>query len=169
MDWTILWWILAGLVVIAGLAGTVVPAIPGVPLVFAGLFLCAWIGEFQVIGWTTISILAVLTLFAWVIDFVAGAMGARYLGASSRAFWGATIGAIVGIFFGLAGIILGPFIGAVVGELTGGRDIRSSGKAGLGAWIGMVVATAVKLAVAFLMIGIVIFQLGFGETVTALS
>jgi len=167
MDWTILWWILAVLVVIAGLAGTVIPAIPGVPLVFAGLFICAWIGHFETIGWITVGVLAFLTVFAWVIDFIAGAFGARYLGASSRAFWGATIGAIVGLFFGLFGIILGPFIGAVIGELSGGRDVLSSGRAGLGAWIGMVVATAVKLAIAFLMIGIVVFHLGFSDVVGA--
>jgi uncharacterized protein YqgC (DUF456 family) len=165
MDWTILWWILAGLLVIAGLAGTVVPAIPGVPLVFAGLFFCAWIGQFETISWITVSILGFLTLIAWAVDFIAGALGARYLGASSRAFWGATIGAIAGLFFGLAGIILGPFIGAVIGELSGGSDMVSSGRAGLGAWIGMVVATAVKLGIAFLMIGIVIFQLGFSQAV----
>ena len=163
MDWTILWWLLAGLIVIAGLAGTVIPALPGVPLVFAGLFVGAWIGNFETIGWITIGVLALLALVAWAVDFLAGALGARYLGASSRAFWGATFGAIVGIFFGLPGIVLGPFIGAVLGELSGGSDLRQSGRSGLGAWLGMVVATAAKLAIAFLMIGIVIFKLGFSQ------
>lgn len=169
MDWTILWWILAVITVAAGLAGTVLPALPGVPLVFAGLFLMAWIGDFEVVGWVTLGILAVLTIIAWAVDFVAGALGARYLGASSRAFWGATIGAIAGLFFGLAGIILGPFIGAVIGELTGGSDMVSSGRAGVGAWLGMVVATAFKLGIVFLMIGLVIFQLGFGQPGTAIT
>jgi uncharacterized protein YqgC (DUF456 family) len=163
MDWTILWWLLSGLIIIAGLAGTVVPALPGVPLVFLGLFVGAWIGNFETIAWVTIGVLAVLTLIAWIVDFVAGAAGARYLGASSRAFWGATIGAIAGIFFGVVGMLLGPFIGAVLGELSGGSNVVQSGRAGLGAWIGMVVATAVKLAIAFLMIGIFIFRLGFGH------
>jgi uncharacterized protein YqgC (DUF456 family) len=163
MDWTILWWILAVLIIIAGLAGTVVPALPGVPLVFLGLLIGAWIGNFEIIGWTTIGVLAVLAIIAWVVDFLAGAAGARYLGASSRAFWGATIGAIAGIFFGIAGMLLGPFIGAVLGELSGGSNVVQSGRAGVGAWIGMVLATAVKLAIAFLMIGIFIFQLGFGH------
>jgi uncharacterized protein YqgC (DUF456 family) len=163
MDWTILWWLLAGLIVIAGLAGTVIPALPGVPLVFAGLFVGAWIGNFETIGWITVGVLAFLALVAWAVDFLAGALGARYLGASSRAFWGATFGAIVGIFFGLPGIVLGPFIGAVLGELSGGSDLVQSGRSGLGAWLGMVVATAAKLAIAFLMIGIVIFKLGFSQ------
>ncbi len=163
MDWTILWWILAVLIIIAGLAGTVVPALPGVPLVFLGLFVGAWIGNFEIIGWTTIGILAALAVFAWVVDFLAGAAGAKYLGASSRAFWGATIGAIAGIFFGIVGMLLGPFIGAVVGELSGGANVVQSGRAGIGAWLGMVLATAIKLAIAFLMIGICVFSLGFGS------
>jgi uncharacterized protein YqgC (DUF456 family) len=163
MDWTILWWLLAGLIVVAGLAGTVIPAIPGVPLVFAGLFLGAWINHFESISWVMVSVLGVLTVVAWVVDFIAGALGTRYLGASSRAFWGATIGAVVGLFFGLVGILIGPFAGAVIGELSGGSDVLSSGRAGLGAWLGMVVATAVKLAIAFLMIGLVIFRLSVDQ------
>jgi len=162
MDWTVLWWLLAILVVIAGLAGTIVPALPGIPLVFFGLFIVAWIDDFTVVGWTAVAVLGALTLIGWLVDLVAGAVGARYLGASRRSFWGATIGAVAGLFFGLPGIILGPFIGAVLGELSSGRDVFQSGRVGVGTWLGMVVATAAKLAIAFLMIGIVIFQLGFG-------
>ena len=158
MDWTLLLWLLATLIVVTGLAGTVVPALPGVPLVFAGLFLGAWIDGFERVGWVTLGVLAVLALVAWLVDFLAGAAGARYLGATPRAFWGATLGAIVGIFFGLAGMLLGPFIGAMIGELSGGRNLVQSGRAGLGAWLGMVVATAVKLALVFLMIGIFVFS-----------
>jgi uncharacterized protein YqgC (DUF456 family) len=157
MDWTVLLWLLAALLVIAGLAGTVVPALPGVPLVFAGLFIGAWIDDFEMVGWATLGILGVLALVAWLVDFLAGAVGARYLGATPRAFWGATLGALVGIFFGLPGMLLGPFVGAMAGELSGGRSLGQSGRAGLGAWLGMVVATAVKLALVFLMIGIFAF------------
>ena len=163
MDWTSLWWVLAVLIVIAGLAGTVIPALPGVPLVFLGLFVGAWIGQFEAVGWGTLGVLALLALIAWIVDFLAGAAGARYLGASSRAFWGATIGAIAGIFFGVVGMLLGPFIGAVLGELSGGSNMVQSGRAGVGAWIGMVIATALKRALAFLMIGIFSFSLGYGH------
>jgi len=165
MDWTILWWLLATLIVIAGLAGTVVPALPGVPLVFVGLLLAAWIDGFDTVGWGTIGLMAVLTLLSIVVDFVASAAGARYLGASSRAFWGATAGAVVGLFFGIPGMLLGPFIGAVLGELSGGRSVVHSGRAGVGAWLGMVVATAIKLALAFLMIGLFLFQVGLAQIV----
>lgn len=163
MDWTILWWLLAALTVVAGLAGTVVPALPGVPLVFAGLFIGAWIDNFEVVGWGTLGILGVLAVIAWIVDFVAGALGARYMGASVRSFWGATIGAVVGLFFGIPGLLLGPFLGAVIGELSGGRDLVRSGRAGVGAWLGIVVATAVKLAIAFLMIGLFLFRLGLDQ------
>jgi uncharacterized protein YqgC (DUF456 family) len=163
MDWAILWWLLATLIVIAGLAGTVVPALPGTPVVFAGLFIGAWIDDFEIVGWGTIGVLGVLALVAWVVDFVASAAGARYLGAGSRAFWGATAGAVVGIFFGVAGMLLGPFIGAVLGELSGGNDLVRSGRAGVGAWLGMVVATAIKLAIAFLMIGLFLFRVGLDQ------
>ena len=104
-----------------------------------------------------------LTIVAWAMDFLASALGARYLDASSRALWGAGFGAIVGIFFGLPGIVLGPFIGAVLGELSVGSDLLKSGRSGLGAWLGMVVATAAKLAIAFLMIGVVILKLGLAQ------
>lgn len=154
MDWTVLWWILVVLLVVAGLAGTIVPALPGVPLVFAGLLIGAWLGDFQAVGWVTLGIFAGLTALTVAVDFLAGAFGARYAGAGVRAFWGATIGAMVGIFFGLPGIILGPFLGAVIGELTGGRGWQQSGRAGVGAWLGLVLATAFKLGIAFLMIGV---------------
>lgn len=161
MDWTILWWLLAGLLVVAGLAGTVVPALPGVPLVLAGLLVGAWIGGFEVVGWPTLGIFALLTVLAQALDFLASAFGAQYAGAGARAFWGATVGAVVGIFFGIPGLILGPFIGAVLGEISAGSGWRQSSRAGIGAWLGMLFATAVKLAIAFLMIGIFLFQLGW--------
>ena len=161
MDWTVLWWILAALVVVGGLVGTIVPALPGVPLVFAGLLLAAWTGDFVQVSWTTIGTLGALTALAWLIDFLAAAMGAKRLGASQRAFWGAAFGAVVGMFFGIPGIILGPFVGAVVAEISAGRSVNEASRAGYGAWIGVVIGTAAKLAIAFLMVGIFIFSQWF--------
>jgi uncharacterized protein YqgC (DUF456 family) len=161
MDWTVLWWVLAALIVIGGLVGTIVPALPGVPLVFAGLLLGAWAGEFVHVSWTTVGILGALTILAWLIDFLAAAMGAKRLGASQRAFWGAAFGAVVGMFFGIPGIVLGPFVGAVVAEISAGRSVHQASRAGYGAWIGVVLGTAAKLAIAFLMVGIFIFSQWF--------
>jgi len=154
MDWTILWWVLAAIIVIAGLVGTVVPALPGVPLIFAGLVLAAWTNGFEPVGWGTIGVLAALTVIAVIIDIMSAAFGAKRKGASPRAFWGATLGAIVGMFFGLVGILFGPFIGAVAAELAGGSGAHQAGRSGYGVWVGLVLGTAAKLAIAFLMLGI---------------
>jgi uncharacterized protein YqgC (DUF456 family) len=158
MDWTIIGWIISAIFVAGGLTGTVLPALPGVPLVFAGLFAAAWTESFNYIGTWTLVILAALTVAAVLIDTIAGALGAKKAGASPRAFWGATVGAIVGIFFGIPGMLLGPFIGAVVAEISAGRRWHQAGKAGVGTWIGMIVGTAANLAIAFLMLGIFLFQ-----------
>jgi len=163
MDWIILWWVVAVLLVIAGLAGTVIPTLPGIPLVMAGLFVGAWINHFASVSWMTLGILALLTVFAQVVDFLASAFGVRYAGAGARAFWGASLGAVVGMFFGIPGLVLGPFVGAVLGEISTGSGWRQSSRAGLGAWLGMLFATAIKLAIAFLMIGIFIFQISWKQ------
>lgn len=164
MDWTILLWVLAVLIVISGLAGTIIPALPGVPLVFGGLLLAAWIGDFEKIGLTTIIVLGVLTAIAWLVDFLAAALGAKRLGASPRAFWGAAFGAVIGMFFGIPGVVLGPFVGAVVAEISAGRDMQQASRAGYGAWLGVIFGTAAKLAIAFLMVGIFVFNQWLGGT-----
>jgi uncharacterized protein YqgC (DUF456 family) len=158
MDWSVLWWLVAALLVVGGLVGTIIPSLPGVPLVFAGLLLAAWASGFEQVGATTLAILGALAALAWLIDFLAAALGAKKLGASTRAFWGATFGAIAGMFFGLPGILLGPFVGAVVAELSAGRNVQEAGRAGYGAWIGVIIGAAAKLAIAFLMVGIFVFR-----------
>ncbi|MGA0264816.1 MAG: DUF456 domain-containing protein [Lysobacterales bacterium] len=163
MDWTVIWWILAALIVVGGLVGAVIPSLPGVPLVFGGLLLAAWADGFEHVGATTLSILGGLAVLAWLLDFLAAALGAKKLGASQRAFWGAAFGALVGMFFGIPGLLLGPFVGAVVAELSGGRTMNEAGRAGYGAWLGVIIGTAAKLAIAFLMVGIFAFKLFLGS------
>ena len=91
---------------------------------------------------------------AFSADFVASALGAKKLGASPRGILGATIGAVVGIFFGLPGLVLGPFLGAVAGELSARRELLHAGRAGLGTWVGIVLGSVAKLTLAFLMVGV---------------
>jgi uncharacterized protein YqgC (DUF456 family) len=148
------WWVAAVLLVVAGVAGTVFPALPGAPLVFAGLLLAAWVDGFQHVGGGTISILVVLTLLSLAVDFVATSLGAKRVGASATAVTGALIGTVVGLFFGVAGLLLGPFVGAVLGELLARRDLAQAGRAGVGTWIGLVLGTAAKLALACAMVGV---------------
>ncbi|MHB8668001.1 MAG: DUF456 domain-containing protein [Burkholderiales bacterium] len=154
METAILLWILAGLLVVTGLAGLFFPAIPGAVVLFAGLALAAWADDFAYVGWKTLTVLGVLALLTYPADFMASAFGAKRFGASPRAVAGAAIGAVVGIFFGLAGVLLGPFIGAVVGELLTQRHLGKAGRAGIGATFGLLLGTALKLAIAFTMLGI---------------
>lgn len=149
-------WILACLLIAAGLAGLVLPALPGPLLLFAGLWMAAWAESFAHVGAMTLVILGVMAAMALLADFVAGAFGARRYGASARSVTGATLGAVVGIFFGLPGLILGPFIGAVVGELSMRSGLAASGRAGWGATIGVALGTAAKLAFGIAMVGLFI-------------
>ena len=148
--------ILAAALVLIGLAGTLLPILPGVPLIFAGLLVAAWADNFQHVGAVALTILGALTVLAIAADSLASALGAKKLGASPKAVAGATIGAIVGIFFGLPGIVLGPFLGAVIGELSAKRELLQAGKSGLGTWLGLLLASVAKLTVSFLMIGVFI-------------
>ena len=150
----VLLWLLAAVLVVAGLLGLILPALPGAPLLFAGLLVAAWVEGFSYVGSGTLAVLGALALLTYAVDFMASALGAKRFGASNRAVGGAAIGALVGIFFGLPGILLGPFVGAVVGELTGRRGARDAARAGVGATVGLALGAAAKLALAFSMLGI---------------
>lgn len=145
---------LAVIVVIVGVAGIVIPGLPGPILIFAGLVLAAWSDGFAHVGVFTLVAIGVLTVATYVIDVAVMAMGMKHLGATKRAMAGAAIGTLAGLFLGLPGVIIGPFAGAVLGELTAQRDIRLAGRAGAAAWIGIVLGTAAKVSLAFVMIGI---------------
>jgi uncharacterized protein YqgC (DUF456 family) len=150
------------MLILAGIAGTVVPILPGVPLVFAGMLLAAWADHFQHIGAVTLTILGVLCALALLIDFVASVLGARRVGASSRALWGASLGTLIGLFFGLPGLLLGPFFGAVVGELSAGRELAHAARVGAGAWLGLLFGTLAKIALCFTMLGVFALRLLIG-------
>ena len=129
-------WVLAALLVFAGLAGTVLPALPGVPLVFAGLLLAAWADGFVRVGPVTLILLGVLTALSFAIDFAAAALGAKRVGATKYAIIGAALGTLTGIFFGdLLGLLIGPFAGAVTGELLSHGRLPQAARAGMATWV----------------------------------
>lgn len=163
----LLWWTLATALVLVGLAGTVLPAIPGTVLVLGGLVLGAWIDGFTRVGGWTIALIALLAVLAWVTDYVAAMLGAKKAGASPWALLGAALGTVAGIFTGFVGLLFLPLAGAVAGEYF--ARTRQSGlaittvhndhatqaaKVGVATWIGMLVGTVVKLVLVFLMIGV---------------
>ena len=149
----VLWIVAAGLVLV-GIAGTVLPGLPGAILVLAGLALAAWIDGFSRVGLGTIAVLAALTAATYALDLVATAVGARRFGTSWWGVLGAVAGAMVGLFFGPPGLVLGPFLGAFAAELVARRDVRQAGRAGVGAWLGLLLGTAARLALVLAMVGI---------------
>jgi uncharacterized protein YqgC (DUF456 family) len=153
---TELLWVLAVVLVIVGLVGTVLPALPGVPLIFAGVLLAAWAENFQRIGGVTIAILAVLAVIGVVIDYVAASLSAKRAGASRAGIIGAALGTVAGIVTGLWGLLFMPLVGAAIGEFISHRDALRAGRVGVATWVGLLVGTVVKLAVAFTMIGVFI-------------
>jgi uncharacterized protein YqgC (DUF456 family) len=152
-------WILGIALVLIGLAGVVLPGIPGAILVFAGLGICAWADGFSRIGISVVVLLGFLAAATYAIDFVAASLGVKRVGASHRAMFGAMLGTVFGLFFGLPGVIVGPFAGAVLGELSANSDVARAGRVGLAAWIGFLFGTAAKVCVVFLMIGIFLVAL----------
>lgn len=151
---TLALWIAAVLLVLAGLAGTVLPALPGIPLIFGGVLLAAWIEDFQRISGWTIAVLAVLAAVGVAIDYLAAAASAKRAGASKQGVIGAAIGTIAGIFTGLWGLLFMPLVGAAIGEYIAQRDALRAGKIGVATWVGLLIGTAAKLAIAFTMIGV---------------
>jgi uncharacterized protein YqgC (DUF456 family) len=152
-------WILAIALIVTGVVGIVLPALPGTLLIFGGILLAAWIDDFAQISAWTVGFVGVLTLLSIACDFVAAALGARRLGASRQAMIGAALGTLLGVFTGLWGLIFMPLVGAAIGEYLVLRDLQRAGRVGIATWLGLMVGTAVKIAIAFMMIGIFIAAL----------
>lgn len=162
MEQQVLLYILAAVLIVVGILGVILPALPGLPLVFGGMLLAAWVDGFERIGVWTLVILGVLTALSLVIDVIATAMGAKRVGASRLAIIGAMLGTIIGLFFGFIGVFIAPFIGAVIGELLHRRkleqsDVGHAAKVGLGTWFGIVLGVVSKLALGFAMLGLFFF------------
>lgn len=159
MTLTTLIYLLGALLVLVGLAGIVLPMLPGLPLVFAGMLLAAWADHFTHIGVATLVALGVLTLLSLAVDFWAAAIGAKRVGASRLAIAGAVVGTFAALFLGFVGIFIGPFCGALLGELLHGRRLDpaamgQAAKVGFGTWLGIVFGIALKLTLAMVMLAL---------------
>ncbi|OSI08340.1 Membrane protein [Neisseria animaloris] len=141
--------IILGLIaLLAGLLGTIYPAIPGLGLMFAGAWILAYVGDYQIIGTGTLIFLGVVAAAGMALDYVAGMLGAKFTGASKTAIWGAFFGGIVGAFFSLPGLLLGPLTGAAVGEFWARKDLWSAGKVSIGTFIGFIIGVIAKVSCA---------------------
>ena len=137
-----------------GLAAAIVPTVPGIPLVFIGIWLIAGVDHYKHLGFGWLIGIAAVGVVGLAIDLLAGVLGVKRVGASKQAILGALLGTIIGLFFGLPGLLLGPFLGSVLGELAAGSGVLRSTNVGIGAWLGLIVGTIVKLASSLIMIAL---------------
>lgn len=152
-------WVISGLLVIAGLAGTVLPLLPGTLLVWAGLLLGAWIDDFTRVSVLIVVVITLLAALAWALDFVAGLMGAKRAGASKLALVGAAVGTVVGVFMGLVGVLFMPLVGAAIGEYWAQKDQQRAAKVALATWLGLMLGMVAKVVISFVMVGIFLVAL----------
>lgn len=152
-------WSIAGFSILIGVLGTVVPVLPGTPMIFAGALLIGWWHDYSCIGVPSLTFLAILAMLGVLVDLVASSLGAKRVGASLWALLGATLGSFIGIFFSIPGIIVGPFIGAYAGELLAGTSLRQATRVGFGTWVGILCGAVCKVALALSMVGFLIIAL----------
>jgi uncharacterized protein YqgC (DUF456 family) len=145
-------WLLAAILIFLGLAGLILPLMPGAPLLFLGLVVAAWAEDFQYVSTWGLVTMGFLALLTYLVDIAAGALGAKKFGASKQAIYFAAAGAVVGIFFGPLGILLGPFFGALIGELIARKDLLEAGSSGIGATVGLLLGAVAKLMLALSML-----------------
>lgn len=156
---TALLWALAVALIVIGIAGTVLPALPGVVFVFGGIVLAAWIDDFaRVSGWT-VGALAVLAVLGFCVDYLAPALSARRAGATKAGLLGAALGTVAGVATGFWGLVFMPLVGAAIGEFIAQRDALRAGRIGAATWIGLLVGAVAKLAIVFTMVGIFVAAL----------
>lgn len=148
------WWTLSTGLILLGLAGIVLPVLPGTVLVLAGIVLGAWIDDFARVGWFAIAIVTVLAVLAWALDYIAALLGAKRAGASRQAVIGAALGTVAGIFMGLVGVFFMPLVGAAIGEFIARKDHQQAVKVGVATWVGLMAGMLAKVVLAFMMVGI---------------
>jgi uncharacterized protein YqgC (DUF456 family) len=149
-----LFYVLGALLIVIGLAGAIVPMLPAIPLIFGGIWLIARVDHYHHLGvWWLVGI-ALVGAAGLTMDLLSGAFGAKRVGASPRAVWGALLGTLIGLFFGLPGLLLGPFFGAVAGELSAGNSMQRGAHVGVSTWVGLLFGTIIKLVSSVTMVAL---------------
>ena len=151
MDW---YWVIAGLLVVIGFAGLVLPILPGIVFIFSGLLLAAWIDNFELVSKTTMVVIGIISLFAWAVDFFASYFTVKQAKASRLALIGTILGALFGILGGVVGLIIGPIIGAAIGEFIARRNSGDATRVGIAAGLGFVLALTTKLVLAIVVLSV---------------
>jgi hypothetical protein len=140
--------------IVVGLIGLALPAVPGTPLLFMGIVAIAAADGFARLSPLALFAIAVLAFVSWALDFAVGVLGARTAGASKWGVIGGAVGLLAGLPFGLPGLILGPAVGAMAFEYFKDPNFRHAARAGAGVFAGFIVGTVLKFALAFAMLGV---------------
>ncbi|MGR3178554.1 MAG: DUF456 domain-containing protein [Candidatus Anammoxibacter sp.] len=158
--WSILFLVISLLIMLTGLVGIIFPVIPSTPLIWVGTFIYVISSGFEDITWNVLIVFGILTAFTLIADFFANMYGAKRFGASKWGIIGSTVGMIIGtITTGVVGLIVGSFLGAVVFELLAGRQLKVAFNSGLGAFIGFLGGSLIKLIIGFVMVGVFIWKI----------
>ena len=136
--------ILAGICMLVGIIGCIVPGLPGAPIAYLGLWI-AQITERVDFSWQVLLFWGIVTVVVTALDYIVPAWGTKKFGGTKYGVWGSTIGVFAGLFFGPWGVILCPLIGAIIGEVFGGKEVRDALKAGWGSFVGLLFGTILKL------------------------
>jgi uncharacterized protein len=147
-------YVISAVLIVAGLVAALLPGLPGVPLIFGGIWLAAGVDHYKHLGLWWLLGIAIVGVVGMTVDLLAGALGAKRVGASPRAVWGALLGSVIGLFFGLPGLLLGPFLGALLGELAAGNSVLHSTHVGVNTWIGLIFGTMIKLVSSVTMVAL---------------
>ncbi len=149
------WWLFTTVLFAVGLIGTVLPVFPGTTIILAGAVIHRMmLGPEKSVGWRSIVLLVLLTVATYALDFLSAYFGAKYFGATKWGMFGAILGALIGVFFGILGLLVWPVIGAIVGEFIAGKRMIDAGRAGWGSLLGNLGGMVGKLVIALAMITI---------------
>ncbi len=156
----------ASLLMLTGVLGSLIPALPSTPLVFLGA-LCHWlVYPTQSVSPTVLTVIGLMMLLSLGLDFVASVLGAKKMGATRKGIVGVLVGGIIGLFFGLPGVLIGPVAGAILFEIAGGTDVTTATKAGFGAVLGLLAGALGRFAFAIAMSGLFFANLFYRQLIT---
>jgi uncharacterized protein len=142
--------VLGTICIVVGILGSLLPVLPGPPISYAGILLLHF-SRYAQYGSRFLILFGALTAIVAVLDYVVPVWGTKKFGGSKYGIWGATIGVLIGRFFGPLGIIVGPFLGAVLGEIIYGKKSNEAFRAGFGSFIGFVTGTLMKMVLSVIM------------------
>jgi len=138
------------LLMILGIAGCLLPILPGPPLSYLGLIAIHLTSKIDFSSKFLIS-WGIIVIVVSILDYVIPIWGTKFFGGSKYGVWGSMVGLLAGLFIPPIGIIVGPFIGAVAGEILAGNK-ENALKAGFGSFIGFIAGTVVKMLVSLIML-----------------